>query len=160
MKHLHCKTHSLLANCNNYSPFPDPPSSPGLTVAPGRDLVSFNFTITPSIPPDCVDNYTITAASSDGNRNVTVPADAVGGSTPVNVDGFNLCTTTYTFTVALVTSDGQTGPASASVDYGMPGISGMSLISAYCCLRHFLKLLCSTFRDKSYCGTPGHTYWY
>ena len=86
----------------------DPPSSPGLTVA--RDgLVSFNFTITPSTPPDCVVNYIITATSSDGSRNITVPAGQVDGSTPVNVDGFNVCGANHTFTVVPVTSDGQTG---------------------------------------------------
>jgi hypothetical protein len=43
----------------------------------------------------------------------------------VNVDGFTLCTYTYTFTVAAVTSDGQTGPASTSINHDLPYIVGM-----------------------------------
>ena len=86
-----------------------PPSAPGLTLVPDGDLTSFSFTITPSIPLDCVVNYIITATSSDGSRNINVD-----GSTPVNVDGFDVCATTYIFTVVPETSGG-TGPRSASV---------------------------------------------
>jgi hypothetical protein len=83
----------------------------------GGDLLSFNFSITPSSPPDCVVSYIITATSgSSGGRNITVPAGQVDGFTPVNVDGFNVCNISYIFTVAPVTIDGQTGPRSDSVE--------------------------------------------
>jgi hypothetical protein len=85
-------------------------------VGQGGDLVSFDFTITPSTPPDCVVNYIITATSGGVSRNITVPAGQVDGSTPVNVDGFNVCGANHSFTVAPVTSDGQTGTSSVSVD--------------------------------------------
>jgi hypothetical protein len=52
----------------------------------------------------------------------------VDGSTPVNVDGFTLCTNTYTFTVAAVTSDGQTELATTSFDHDLPDILGTSLV--------------------------------
>jgi hypothetical protein len=79
-------------------------------------LGSFNFTITPSTQPNCVVNYTITATSGGVSRDITVPAGQVDGSTPVNVGGFNVCGANHSFTVAPVTSDGQTGPRSDSVD--------------------------------------------
>jgi hypothetical protein len=88
------------------------PSSPGLAVVRGGDLASFTFTIIPSTPPDCVINYIITATSGGVSRNITVPARQVN----VNVDGFNVCGANHSFTVAPVTSDGQTGPRSDSVD--------------------------------------------
>ena len=50
-----------------------------------------------------------------------MPASEVDGSTTVNVGGFNLCARRYSFTVAPVTREG-TGPTSASVDRGIPGI--------------------------------------
>jgi hypothetical protein len=84
-------------------------------VVPNGDLVSFDFTITPSTPPDCVDNYTITATSGGVSRDISVSAGQVDGSTPVNVDGFNVCGANHSFTVAPVTRDGQTGPRSGSV---------------------------------------------
>jgi hypothetical protein len=79
-------------------------------------LVSFDFTITPSTPPDCVVNYIITATSGGVSRDITVPAGQVDGSTPVNVDAFNVCGANQSFTVAPVISDGQTGPRSDSVE--------------------------------------------
>ena len=57
------------------------------------------------------------ATSSDGSRNITVPASEVDGSTPVNVGGFDVCTRTYSFTVAPVISQG-TGTRSAGVFSG------------------------------------------
>ena len=74
-------------------------------------------------------NYTITATSSDGSRNITVPASEVDGSTTVNVGGLDVCTRTYSFTVAPETSEG-TGPRSESVghDAGMDQNSKISLI--------------------------------
>jgi hypothetical protein len=75
-------------------------------------LGTFDFTITPSSPPDCVVNYTITATSGGVSRDITVPAGQVDGSTPVNVGGFNVCGANHSFTVAPVTSDGLTGPNS------------------------------------------------
>jgi hypothetical protein len=97
--------------------FTGPPSSPGLTVVRGGDLVSFDFTIAPSTPPDCLVGYIITATSggSGDSRDITVPAGQVDGSTPVNVGGFNVCGANHSFTVAPVTRDGQTGPRSGSV---------------------------------------------
>jgi hypothetical protein len=80
-----------------------PPSSAGLAVVRGGDFISFNFTITPPTPPDCVLIYTITATSSDGSRGFIVPASRVDGSTPVNVGGFNVCGANHKFTVAPVT---------------------------------------------------------
>ena len=62
-------------------------------------------------------NYIITATSSDGSRNITLPASEVNGSTPVNVGGFDVCTRTYSFTVVPETSEG-TGVKSASVFSG------------------------------------------
>jgi hypothetical protein len=97
----------------HHNTFPGPP---GLTVVPGGDLVSFNFSITPSTPPDCVVNYTIIATSGGVSRDITVPAGRVDGSTPVNVGGFNVCGANHSFIVAPVISDGQTGPSSDSVD--------------------------------------------
>ena len=94
-----------------------PPSAPGLTAIPGGDLASFDLTITPSTPPDCVVNYVITATSSDDSRDITVPASEVDGFIPVNVGGFDACTRAYSFTVAPVTSEG-TGMRSASVVSG------------------------------------------
>ena len=82
-------------------------------------MASFDLTITPSIPPNCVVNYTITATSSDGSRNITVPASEVDGSTPVNVGGFDVCTRTYTLYAAPVTSEGA-GPRSDSVGHDIP----------------------------------------
>jgi hypothetical protein len=93
-----------------------PPLSASLAVARGGDLGTLDFTITPSTPPDCVVNYTITASSGGVSMNITVPAGQVDGSTPVNVDGFNVCGANHSFTVAPVTSDGQTGPSSDGVD--------------------------------------------
>ena len=105
--------------CRGFSFFPSgPPSAPNLTAVPGEDFTSFDFTITPSIPPDCVVNYIITATSSDGSRNITMPASEVDGSSPVNVGGFDACTRTYSFTVVPETSEG-TGVRSASVVSGM-----------------------------------------
>ncbi len=98
------------------------PSAPGLTVVVGGDLVSYDFTIIPSSPSNCVLNYIITATSSDGSRTITVPASGVDGSTPVNEGGFDVCTVMYSFTVAPVTSEG-TGPSSSSVNQGPSGIS-------------------------------------
>ena len=95
-----------------------PPSTPGLTLELGEDLTSFDLTIIPSIPRDCVVNYIITATSSDGSRNITVPASVVDGSTPVNVGGFDVCTVAYNITVAPETSEG-TGMESAYVVSGM-----------------------------------------
>jgi hypothetical protein len=86
-----------------------------MAVVRGGDLVSFNFTITPSTPPDCVVNYIITATSGGVSRDITVPAGQVDGSTPVNVGGFNVCGANHSFTVAPVTSDDQAGPKSDSV---------------------------------------------
>jgi hypothetical protein len=85
-------------------------------VAQGVNSTSFNFTITQSSPPNCVDNYTITATSGGVSRNITVSADDVDGSTPVNVGVFNVCGANHSFTVAPVTSNGQTGPSSDSVE--------------------------------------------
>jgi hypothetical protein len=47
-----------------------------------------------------------------------VPAGEVNGSTPVNVDGFNMCGTTYRFFFAPITSDGRTGPRSGNINVG------------------------------------------
>ena len=80
-------------------------------------MSSFDFHIAPSTPPDCVVNYIITATSTDGSRIVTVPASEVDRSTPVNVDGFDVCTRTYSFTVAPVISQGI-GMRSASAFSG------------------------------------------
>jgi hypothetical protein len=93
-----------------------PPSPPDLAVVQGGDLGSFDVIITPSTPPDCVDNYIITATSGGVSRNITVSAGQVDGSTPVNVDGFNMCGANHSFTVIPVSSDGQTGPSSDGVD--------------------------------------------
>ena len=100
--------------------FAGPPSSPGLNAVPGGDLASFDLTITPSTPPDCVVYYTITATSSDGSTsmNITLPASEVDGST-LNVNGFDVCTRTYNFTVTPETIVGI-GPRSAGVDSGIP----------------------------------------
>jgi hypothetical protein len=84
-------------------------------VVPDGDLVSFDFTITPSTPPDCVVNYIISATSGGVSRDITVPAGQVDGSTPVNVDGFNVCGANHSFTVTVAT-DGQIGPKSDSLD--------------------------------------------
>jgi hypothetical protein len=105
-------------------------------VVPGGDLVSFDFTITPSTPPVCVVNYIITATSGGVSRNITVPAGQVDGSTPVNVDGFNVCGANHSFAVAPVTSDGQAGPRSDSVDIpalDSGGSAGKNLILAGQC---------------------------
>ena len=89
-----------------------PPSAPGLIVVPVGDLASFDFTITPSIPPDCVVNSTITAIGSGGSRRfITVPGSEVDGSSPVTVGSFDLRTEAYNFTVAAETIEG-TGPSS------------------------------------------------
>ena len=73
-------------------------------------------------------NYTITATSSDGSRNITVPASEVDGSTPVNVGGFNdLCSKNYTFTVAPRTTAG-TGPMSDMVSITLLN-PGMKLVA-------------------------------
>jgi hypothetical protein len=119
--------------------FPGSPSSPDLAVVRGGDLVSFDFTITPSSPPDCFVNYIITATSGGVSRDITVPAGQVDGSTPVNVDGFNVCNICYIFTVAPVTIDGQAGPRSDSVEVKAlnPGIQCSITARSYNLLPRF-----------------------
>jgi hypothetical protein len=84
--------------------------------------VSFDFTITPSTPPDCVVNYIITATSGGVSRDITVPAGQVDGSTPVNVGGFNVCGANHSFTVA------QTGPSSDIVDFEALDQGGLAIV--------------------------------
>ena len=101
----------------------DRPSAPGLTVTPGNDLQSFDFTITPPTPSDCVVNYTITATGSDGSvATITVPASGMGRS----ASNFDLCTNTYSFTVAAVTNGGN-GATSSSVTF-LSDVSGKHAI--------------------------------
>jgi hypothetical protein len=112
--------------------FPDPPSRPGLAVVRGRDFGSFDFTITPSSPPNCVINYIITATSG-GGRNITVSAGQVNGSNPVNENGFNVCGANHSFTVAPVTFN-QTGPSSVGVpDFQALDQGGLASVGINAC---------------------------
>lgn len=92
------------------------PSAPGLTATPGTDLLSFDFLITPPTPRDCVSRYIITATSSNGVRDITLSTFAASLSAPYNIDGFDVCTTAYRFTVFARTSDGS-GSRSSTVRY-------------------------------------------
>ena len=80
-------------------------------MAPGNDLRSFDFTITPPNPPDCVTNYSVTVTGSDDSMEIlTLPASGMGNSG----SGFDLCGSTYNFTIAAV-SEGGNGATSESV---------------------------------------------
>ena len=85
-----------------------PPLAPVLTVVPS-DLETFNFIISPlSEPSDCVLNYSITPTTSDGSVLVDIivgPPDN-GDSITVTMGGFDVCNTTYTFTVVANTLNG------------------------------------------------------
>lgn len=94
----------------------DPPSAPGLTATPGADLLSFDFLIAPPTPPDCVSNYIITATSSNNVREITLSTFRASVSAIYNIDGFDVCTTAYSFTVFARTSDGG-GRRSSTVRY-------------------------------------------
>ena len=81
----------------------------------GNDLQSFNFTITPPTSSNCVIHYSVTATDNDGNmETITVPRSGIGRSS-----GFDLCTNTYSFTVAAVTIGGN-GATSSSMPF-FPG---------------------------------------
>lgn len=74
-------------------------------MASGGDFESFDFTIIPSSPSQCVINYIITATSNHGSsRDIIVPTNR---SIPrINAGGFSVCSRDYTFTVVPVTSEG------------------------------------------------------
>ena len=95
-----------------------PPSAPVLTAVQSEGLTSFDFTITPSNPPDCVVNYIITTTSSEGSRSITVPASDDESITRT-VEGFEVCNKMYTITVVPEISGGILGMRSASVFSGM-----------------------------------------
>ena len=87
-----------------------------LTVVP-TDFETFNFIISPlSEPSDCVLSYSITSTTSDGSvlaEIIVEPPDS-GDSIRVTRSGFDVCNTTYTFTVVANTLNGP-GETSSSV---------------------------------------------
>ena len=67
---------------------------------------SFTFLITPpEVSGQCVVNYTITSTSSDGTvSDFTVEVTDRGEPVNMVINGFNLCSNTYSFTVSAVTA--------------------------------------------------------
>ena len=78
------------------------PSAPGLAVEP-HDYQSYNFTVSPPTPSQCVLSYVITSA--DGLRNITVNSTD-SGSSVTTADSFDLCNNNYSFTVVAMTAAG------------------------------------------------------
>lgn len=74
------------------------------------EVESFNFAIFPVSEPSlqCVCHYNITPTSGDGNVLTDIIVEPTGGGRPltVNASGFDLCRTTYSFTVVAVTLNG------------------------------------------------------
>ena len=96
---------------------PGPPSAPTLTMM-AINFQSFNFIIfPPSYAGQCVLNYTITATSSDGNvlPDITVEVTDRGGPASIYGSGFDVCNTTYSFTVVAQTLT-YTGGVSVAVN--------------------------------------------
>ena len=93
-----------------------PPSAPGLTATLSADLVSFEVTISPPTPLECVTNYTLTVNSSDNSdiMDITVPT----AQTSVPVDDVSICSESYSITVVPNTIEGP-GPWSVPFTSGM-----------------------------------------
>lgn len=86
----------------------------------GADSTSLQFAITPSIPPEDVESYTIVAAGAKSNRSISVPASEVGGSV-VTAGGFE--PGLYILYVCAVGPSGHVGPCSDSVTHTLLGKS-------------------------------------
>ena len=120
------------------------PSAPGLMVAAGADLRTFDFTITPPSNSECVDEYFITITDSESRVDsvITVPA---GMST--SPPGFNLCANTYSFAVVAATSQ-VNGTASPSMNFPSTGefCKGSVIIKGqlvFLSLKSNMLLMCS-----------------
>ena len=90
--------------CLIYIMFPcvGPPSAPMLTVTP-RDSRTFNFTITPPTPSECVIGYILNVTTAAAAP-VMIHVPANGTVPDMNV--FDVCAVDYYFTLVPVTNVG------------------------------------------------------